>query len=875
MSNDELEALNALGDFIEGLAEKLERIPYDYSIYLKWIELLRNVGDIEAMRAARDNMQFRLAVPEGVWVEWIEDEKRLSTDGIKDASTLRRIKSLFDTAVKEYMSFSMWQTYIDFATEIGQCEDIEVRSAAKEAFGSNNYLLDILERAVTATEASYQESQNIWIQYKEYLERTISTDFGDIEASCTFRTRLQTAFLQRLAQPHAKLESTFSMYSEFVTGNYLEKDYEQMMVDASKIVGATRASCSKRDYLEEELVASGGSWYAFSAYIYKLSREKAPCRKEIYSLYERALVYNYCYPQVWDQYIAFAASTTEDKHNALLIANRAVRNCPWSGKLWAQLILLTHTNNSYQNAADLYDRAVSTHALEHSMLEFSQMAAGFVDVARLEYQIGTPDSANELLRVCCTSLDAAYALDISTADPTLRLERCCTFTVSVLLEDKDTARKMWTRICKARGSCTDAWILSAEFEQNQESLSNARSVYRHAAQRKLDNPERLFDAWATFEHLFGDLSTISAAECFVNTQRYLAQQRTERYSATDNSSASNVPTKHTFNMAASQEGVGNLTVSANYKEYPGSVAGARVDGTQESIAVATEENSNIEMAGIPHQDSGSSATNNKTVFVSNLPQSYTLNELKELLGGERSVDRVELLTNKDGMFRGQAKADLTSADALISALDKNGYRLDGQHISIHIFKNHNRNMQQVSVRVSGFSPETGNKKIEDIARKAGTFVRIYRNHQGNTAFVVMKTQDDAIKAASTLNGYVVDDHVLEAAMLDPPEDSTTLRLSSKAIDKEGPGNNKNKGISSSMAQPLASTSMVPRKAAAAARHPAKRVKMSKPLATKTASEVAPKSTVENTGNQSATSISSSDDKMTNADFRSHFLNSKS
>ncbi|KAJ2854740.1 Splicing factor [Coemansia erecta] len=835
----ELEALNNLEEFMGGLPEKLDKTPYDYSTYIRWIELLREVGDIESMRVARMTMSSKLAVPEDVWMEWVEDERTQQPDGFGDAAKIRRLKDLFDNAVQEYMSPSMWQKYIDFAKELEDSEHDNVRAAASEVFGHSDFVLDTLEQAVAATKAYYSGSQAIWLQYKSHLENCIANAEDNESDQNIFVGKLQDAFLKRLGQPHAEIEETFDMYSGFVTNNLADSEYESQMVYATGIVGDTRIKCAKRESLEGNVEASGGSWYSFSLYIGKLSGEKQADMQEISCLFERALIHNYCFPGVWDEYITAIACSPDASGDALRVAGRAIRNCPWSGKLWAQLLSLTYACHGYQHAANIYNIAIATHALEHSMFEFSNIALSMVNAGRQEYQASESESADAelLLGICSGCIETAYELDISTADPILRLERCCTFITANLLCNEDETRKLWTRICKARRNCTEAWILSAEFEQMHGSISNARGVYHHAAQRKLDNPERLFDAWLMFEHIFGDQTAVSKAEHFINTQRHLIRKRAER-------STANGVADH---YAVPQTGDNEIVAAGASLKRTHSAASQ--DSTQQpetlkDVVDTTCSRNNTEAAAC------------KTVFVSNLPMSYKETQLVEFLGGTGCVENVELLKNKDGSFRGQARAELKSTDALISTLDKNGFRLDNQRVSIHIFKQHYQGAHQVSVTVKGFSQETGNKKIETIAKEAGGFVRIRRNQKGDVAHVVMKSMDDAVRAVSELNGRVVDGSTLEANIPDIPEANvapTRKPTNVHATRHEQHG----------AAQNMAFTTLVPRKMAKPSRRPAKRVKVAKPNV-----DVVPKKSDDglDTGIQSSTN-----NKKSNDEFRQMFL----
>ncbi|KAJ2632403.1 hypothetical protein GGF44_003809, partial [Coemansia sp. RSA 1694] len=211
----ELGDLDALQSFLEELPEKLAKSPYDYTIYSKWISLLRAIGDIESVRVAREHMYRAIAVPEDIWAEWIRDELE-RPDALYDSTTIRHVADLYTLATKEYALVSTWQDYIAFISSLSTSSDDRTRLAAAEAFGSINYLLPILQLAVDATEAHYRDSQSVWVKYKEGIERAISTTESTDDAS-TEATELvdllQAVFLERLGRPHAELEATFALYS--------------------------------------------------------------------------------------------------------------------------------------------------------------------------------------------------------------------------------------------------------------------------------------------------------------------------------------------------------------------------------------------------------------------------------------------------------------------------------------------------------------------------------------------------------------------------------------------------------------------------------------------------------------------------------------
>ncbi|KAJ1812626.1 hypothetical protein LPJ56_005437 [Coemansia sp. RSA 2599] len=243
--------------------------------------------------------------------------------------------------------------------------------------------------------------------------------------------------------------------------------------------------------------------------------------------------------------------------------------------------------------------------------------------------------------------------------------------------------------------------------------------------------------------------------------------------------------------------------------------------------------------------------------------------------------------DKQGEFRGQAKVTLASGEEMIAALDKNGQKAEGSFISVHVFKQRGKDgtqgrpslpnrarkaAREVVVRVTGFSPETGNKQLEAIAKgSGGTVVRVRRNQQGDVAFVAMKSLSDAQGAVEALNGCLVQGATLAAAVdgdgqaaqgraAGPQGQSASLSASAKDMPMKA------KTASN------AAIGLVPRKASSN-RRPAKRINVAKnamPAVSEPEGQAAPGSTTD-AGPSEDHAPADPSNTQTNADFRNLFL----
>ncbi|KAJ2793866.1 hypothetical protein H4S07_006921, partial [Coemansia furcata] len=151
----------------------------------------------------------------------------------------------------------------------------------------------------------------------------------------------------------------------------------------------------------------------------------------------------------------------------------------------------------------------------------------------------------------------------------------------------------------------------------------------------------------------------------------------------------------------------------------------------------------------------------------------------------------------------------------------------------------------VTIEVRGFSPETGNKKIEKVARQVGVPVRVHRSRLGDVVYVIMKLQDAQL-AAAALNGCSIDDRTLEACIAEADEETPESSRAS-ATTKATP------------APPVVVSGMFPRKIAG--RRPTKKVALSA-----TSSSAVPQA-------PSTEKVQRSEAKS-NADFRQFLLDQK-
>jgi hypothetical protein len=73
------------------------------------IEVLRTAKLKERLRAARQRMHALFPFNETQWLDWINDEM----DSISSNEDIEQIKHMFQLAMDDYVSVSLWESYLE------------------------------------------------------------------------------------------------------------------------------------------------------------------------------------------------------------------------------------------------------------------------------------------------------------------------------------------------------------------------------------------------------------------------------------------------------------------------------------------------------------------------------------------------------------------------------------------------------------------------------------------------------------------------------------------------------------------------------------------------------------------------------------------
>lgn len=142
---------------VERLEAAISESPYYYEYHVSLIKCLRQSTEREKLRIARERMSKVFPLTEELWLQWIADEQMNDDDDDDDHLHHTFIESLYEKAVRDYMSARIWLNYCKFVMQRmkeGQCTIDGVRK--------------IFERAITAVGLHVRRGGDVWDAYREF-----------------------------------------------------------------------------------------------------------------------------------------------------------------------------------------------------------------------------------------------------------------------------------------------------------------------------------------------------------------------------------------------------------------------------------------------------------------------------------------------------------------------------------------------------------------------------------------------------------------------------------------------------------------------------------------------------------------------------------
>jgi len=288
------------------------------------------------------------------------------------------------------------------------------------------------------------------------------------------------------------------------------------------------------DALIQTAAAGPGSSDHLAAYLaYIKVEESGKDADRVKLIYERAIAAFPVTHFLWLQYgwsleslqLSVQAEYAERYWAGLEIYDRACRNCPWVGEIWARRIRLQERSGATQDVLDLTYSEAMKAGLQGAE-DIIMVALSRVDSLRRSLQREmqklndsevphdvptTPNSLKKRLRtVFMATTDLLSSQYPYYFDPEMRLTKywaCCEINFSGLqngLDSCQAAREIWEDALKrgVGGRYADTWLHFVHFERRYgESPERVRALFQRCYTLNLENEGQrsVCQAWLRFE----------------------------------------------------------------------------------------------------------------------------------------------------------------------------------------------------------------------------------------------------------------------------------------------------------------------------------------------------------------------------------------
>ncbi|XP_022340245.2 spliceosome associated factor 3, U4/U6 recycling protein-like isoform X1 [Crassostrea virginica] len=506
---------------LEELQKQIEENSYFYDGHTEIIKILRNMGELDKLRNAREKMSQYFPLTQELWLEWLRDEIPLATD----EKERKHVYDLFERAVKDYLSVDVWLEYVQFCIGgMGQIDGI-------------SHIRDVFERALGTAGLHVSAGSSLWEAYREFENALMSGYMpqpGQVatpeqeEKFNSQQDRVVSLFKRQLSIPLMDMQETMGEFKEY---------FEEEIDDGTK--EAYHKALEKLQKLlpyEEALTAAEPPRLeAYLSYIdYEMTHDD-PAR--IQNIFERALQENCLNPELWLKYAKYLDHKRLQVEPLVLgMYERSVRNCPWCSQLWQRYVLAMERFHKPQTEIkELVDRALQCGF--NSGADYLVVWSTYCDYLRRRIKWDQDhDDELDLFRLTIESAVNFLSYYGVEADPKGSLQQFWAVIEGKFCKNMTRAREIWNDIMSAgRNHQAALWLDYLKIERAYGDNKHCRKLLNRALNVVTDWPESIVEAMINFEREEGDLEHYDAAvtKCevhmdAVNKERKEAEKEEKR-----------------------------------------------------------------------------------------------------------------------------------------------------------------------------------------------------------------------------------------------------------------------------------------------------------------------------------------------------------
>ncbi|XP_066459934.1 squamous cell carcinoma antigen recognized by T-cells 3 [Eleutherodactylus coqui] len=795
---------------IQRLEEQLSINAFDYNCHVDLIKLLRQEGELDRLRRARQKMSELFPLTEEIWLDWLKDEMKIA----EDDSTREAVYELFEKAVKDYLCPEIWLEYAQYSIG-GMGEE-----------GGIAKVRTIFERSLTAVGLHMTKGSTIWDAYREFENAILGTiqplpgTIPSADQQQMLNTQLEkihNLFKRQLGVPLLDMASTFAEYEE-----WSEEPIPEIVIQNYK--KAIQQVAKYKPYEEALMAAETPKLAEYQAYIDFETKEGDPARIQL--VFERALADNCLVPDLWARYTQYLDRQLKIKELVLGAHDRAVRNCPWTVGLWKSYILALERHCVEHNTVtETFEKALNAGFIQAT--DYVEIWQSYLDYLRRRVDF-TKDSSKEH-----EELRAAFvrALDYlkqeveerfsESGDPSCSIMQNWATIEARHCKNMQKARELWDSIMtKGNSKFANMWLEYYNLERAHGDIQHCRKALHRAVQCTVDYPEHVCDVLLALEKIEGSLEDWDAAVLKteaklsrVNEQRAKAakkqaildrqeEEKAEQRKKTRAEKKAKKPKKakpgdkrKAEDDEEDDEEWGEEAAEQPSKKHKGEeqsedneemetetgLFGRSTSSTSQSEAKqkapATKEQPRI--LHNPIKD-------NITVFVSNLPYDMSDPEqhLRSVFSDCGEISQVRVVYNNKSTFRGYCYVEFTEEKSALAAQKMDRHEVNGRpmYVSPCVDKNKNPEfkvfrystaLEKHKLFVSGIPFSCTKEELEEIFKEHGTIreIRLVTNRSGKPkglAYVEYENESQAAQAVLKLDGTKMKNHVIKVAISNPP-----------------------------------------------------------------------------------------------------------
>ncbi|KAJ8312590.1 hypothetical protein KUTeg_009963 [Tegillarca granosa] len=495
------------------LLQLVEKDPFQYDAHVELIKILREMGELERLRNAREKMSELFPLTPELWLDWLRDEIPIATTD----DERRKIEQLFERAVKDYLSVDVWLEYVQYS--IGGIGSKDGVTKIREVF----------ERALTAGGLHTTLGSNLWEAYREFENAVLAglmPQPGQVptpqqqEDFKLQNQRVNALFKRQLSVPLFDMEETYAEMKEWLQeeeiDTYTNQAYKKALSKLQKI----------KPYEDGLQAASPPRLEEYQSYIkYELS-EGDPAR--IQCIYERAIQENCLNSDLWLDYTKFLDTKLKVQSVVMSVYERSVRNCPWCAQLWRNYMLAQERfNEPLHKVKETIDKALSAGFSQGS--DYLVVWSTFCDYLRR--RIKWDEDHEDQLEKLRGNLEGAvqHLSYYPDADPNCTLRQFWATIEAKYCKNMERARELWNGIMtEGHGNEAVMWLEFYRMERAYGDNKHCRKVLQRAMNSVSDWPETIVDAWIEFERVEGTLEQYDLAVSRCEAQMERINERREK-----------------------------------------------------------------------------------------------------------------------------------------------------------------------------------------------------------------------------------------------------------------------------------------------------------------------------------------------------------